>query len=146
MTPQKKPQHIPYSDEIRQLITKKSNTLFRARFKKSEGDFEEARALFEETAQQEEQIARLLEVSGNPLDALISWVSAGSCYMKAEKYQIAQAIFEGTQKKPLLPEALQKELHRLKGQCQTALKKQASKPQKRRRDVSPSRPWGGPKG
>jgi len=85
-------QHIPFSDEIRQLISSKTNLLLRARFRKSAGDYEEAKKLFEEVAQKEELIGQLLEDSGNGENAVIHLVSAASCYVKAEKYDSADTL------------------------------------------------------
>ncbi len=55
------PYHVPYSDEIDKLVAKKTSVLWRARRKMDEGLIAEAKVLYEETAQYEEQLARLLE-------------------------------------------------------------------------------------
>ena len=85
-------QHVQFSDEIRQLISGKTNLLLRARFRKSADDYEEAKKLFEKVAQNEEQIAQLLEGSGHKENAVIHLVSAASCYMKAGKYDTADTL------------------------------------------------------
>ncbi|MBC8233189.1 hypothetical protein H8E77_26885 [bacterium] len=115
-------QHIPYSDKIRQLIRKKSGVLFSAHRRKDDGLFEEANALFNEAAEQEVQIAHFLEASGQRENALISWVSAASCYMNAGDFSRAGKLFEFILTKNIRPR-LRRDVKKFKKRCETENKK-----------------------
>jgi hypothetical protein len=117
-------QSVPFPDnnEIDKLAAKKTNLLWRARRKMDEGLVAEARILYEETAQYEEQLARLLEVTAPPVDVVISLASAASCYMKAEKYELACQLLDRARQKDITPE-LRRELEKLKRKCLRAQKK-----------------------
>ncbi|MFQ6042136.1 MAG: hypothetical protein ACE5PV_14865 [Candidatus Poribacteria bacterium] len=115
-------QYIPYSDEIRQLIRKKSGVLFSAHKRKDDGFLEEASALFNEAAEQEIRIAHLLEASGHKEDAFISWVSAASCYMNAGDFSRAGKLFEFILTKNIRPR-LRREVKKFKKRCETESKR-----------------------
>ncbi|MBI1927461.1 hypothetical protein HYR99_24875 [Candidatus Poribacteria bacterium] len=114
--------HASYSDEIDKLAAKKTNLLWRARHKMDEGLVSQASALYEETASLEEVIAQWLETQGDASDAVIHWSSAASCYMKAEKYELALKLFDRALLKDITPE-LRRELEKLKRKCLRAKKK-----------------------
>ena len=124
MMSQNNSQSVPFpdSDEIDKLAAKKTNLLWQARRKMDEGLIAEAKVLYEETAQYEEQLAHLLEVTSPPVDVVISLASAASCYMKAEHYGLALKLFDRALQKDITPE-LRRELEKLKRKCLRAQKK-----------------------
>jgi len=99
-------QHIPYSDEIRQLMRKKSGILFSAHRRRDDSILDEATTMFIEAGELEEQIAHLLENDSQPKaegvgersehseNAIIHWISAASCYMNAGDFSRAGKLFE----------------------------------------------------
>ncbi|MBI1923193.1 hypothetical protein HYR99_02970 [Candidatus Poribacteria bacterium] len=113
---------FPDSNKVDKLAAKKTNLLWQARRKMDEGLIAEAKVLYEETAQYEEQLARLLEVAAPPVDVVISLASAASCYMKAEQYELASQLFDRALLKDITPE-LRRELEKLKRKCLQAQKK-----------------------
>jgi hypothetical protein len=74
--------------------------------------------LFNEAAEQEIQIAHLLEAYGHTEDALISWVSAASCYMNAGDFSRAGKLFEFILTKNIRPR-LRRDVKRFKKKCET---------------------------
>ncbi len=116
-------QHIPYGDEIRQLMRKKSGILFSAHQRKDDGIFDEATAMFTEAGELEEQIARLLENdSQHPENAVIHRVSAASCYMNAGDFNKAGKLFEFILTKDIRPK-LRRDVKKFKKRCERVLEK-----------------------
>ncbi|MBM3237483.1 hypothetical protein FJZ31_14430 [Candidatus Poribacteria bacterium] len=137
-------QYVPYSDEIRQLMRKKSGILFSAHRRKDDGILDEATAMFIEAGELEEQIARLLENDSQPKaegvpvlslrritkvqrsehseNAVIHWVSAASCYMNAGDFSRAGKLFEFILTKDIRPR-LRREVKKFKKRCETENKK-----------------------
>ena len=116
-------QHVPYSDEIRQLMRKKSGILFSAHRRKDDGILDEATAMFVEAGELEEQIARLLEdVSQHFENTIIHWISAGSCYMNAGDFSRAGKLFEFILTKNIRPR-LRRDIKKFKIKCEIEVKK-----------------------
>jgi len=111
---------FPYHPMIQKLIVQKSNLLLQARFSQSSGEQADAQALFEETAKKEEEIAHALDSLGDAENALISWASAASCYLKASKPVSAQKILEQLMERPLTI-AWKREIETLQEECQNRL-------------------------
>jgi hypothetical protein len=127
-------QHVPYSNEIRQLMRKKSGILFSAHRRKDDGILDEATAMFIEAGELEEQIAHLLENDSQPKaeavgeqnerseNAVIHWVSAASCYMNAGDFSRAGKLFEFILTKDIRPR-LRRDVKKFKKRCETENKK-----------------------
>ena len=111
---------FPYHPMIQKLIVQKSNLLLQARFVQSGGNLVEAQALFEETAKKEEDIANALDFLGDSENALISWASAASCYLKANKPVAAQKRLEQLMER-ILTSAWKREIEKLQEECQNRL-------------------------
>ena len=83
-----------FSEKIKRLEANKTNLLFCARERiAAEQPIEAARA-FAQAAQLEEEIATVLKGDGFLKDALISWVSAASCYHLAGDFSEALRVSE----------------------------------------------------
>ena len=127
-------QHVPYNDEIRQLMRKKSGILFSAHRRKDDGILDEATAIFIEAGELEEQIARLLENDSQPKaegvgersehseNAVIHWISAASCYMNAGDFSRSGKLFEFILTKNIRPR-LRRDIKKFKKRCETENKK-----------------------
>lgn len=86
---------------IHKLMAEKSNLLFRANAHASSGCKKEASMLFEQTAEKEQEIARLLEDAGHSENAIICWMNAASHYGDAGKYSIAVSLLEKMLSRPV---------------------------------------------
>ena len=134
-------QHIPYSDEIRQLIRKKSGILFSAHRRIDDSILDEATTMFIEAGELEEQIAHLLENDSQPKakgvgelrggttkqtehseNAVIHWISAASCHMNAGDFSRAGKLFEFILTKNIRPR-LRRDVKKFKKRCETENKK-----------------------
>jgi len=134
-------QHIPYSDEIRQLMRKKSGILFSAHRRRDDSILDEATTMFIEAGELEEQIAHLLENDSQPKaegvgelrggttkqtehfeNAVIHWISAASCYMNAGDFSRAGKLFEFILTKNIRPR-LRRDVKKFKKRCETENKK-----------------------
>jgi len=80
------------------------------------GKKEEAKSLFLEATQKEEQIVKMLEVDGRYEDAIVNLLSAASCYMKAQRYGKAKDLIGEALAKPIT-EAWRQEVLKLKEKC-----------------------------
>jgi hypothetical protein len=89
-----------FSEKFRQLEADKSGLLFYARERASANDPIEAARAFAKAARMEEEIAPLMEAEGYLQDAVISWVSAASCYHLGHNLAEALRICELVEKKP----------------------------------------------
>ena len=138
-------QHIPYSDEIRQLMRKKSGILFSAHRRRDDSILDEATTMFIEAGELEEQIAHLLENDSQPKaecgfpplggqeggfgersehseNAVIHWISAASCYMNAGDFSRSGKLFEFILTKNIRPR-LRRDIKKFKKRCETENKK-----------------------
>jgi hypothetical protein len=111
---------FPYHPMIQKLIVQKSNLLLQSRFSQSSGEQADAQAFFEETAKKEEEIAHALDFLGDAENALISWASAASCYLKASKPVAAQKVLKQLMERPLTA-AWKHEIEKLQEECQNRL-------------------------
>ncbi|MBM3238693.1 hypothetical protein FJZ31_20565 [Candidatus Poribacteria bacterium] len=89
-----------FSEEIRQLEVDKTNLLFYARERAAANEPIESARAFAKAARMEEEIAPLMEAEGYLQDAVISWVSAASCYHLGHNLAEALRICELVEKKP----------------------------------------------
>ncbi|MBC8232780.1 hypothetical protein H8E77_24795 [bacterium] len=123
------PKH-PYSDDVQRLIGDKSGTLLQARLCLSLGLRKESEKFFDFAANKEEQIANLLEASGNFEDAVINRISAASCYSMAGKYHQARDLFQFIlhRYKKYMTEKRLNEVIQLKRECDEAVKNQKKIP------------------
>jgi hypothetical protein len=116
----------PYNDDVRRLIGDNSSTLLQARLCLSLGLKKEAEKFFDFAASKEEQIANLLEASGNFEDAVINRISAASCYSMAGKYHQARDLFQFIlyRYSQYMTEKRLSKVRQLKEECDEAIKKQ----------------------
>jgi len=123
------PKH-PYSDAVQRLIGDKSGTLLQACLCLSLGLRKEAEKFFDFAANKEEQIANLLEASGNFEDAVINRISAASCYSMAGKYHQAKDLFQFIlhRYKKYMTDKRLSEVIQLKEECDEAVKNQKKIP------------------
>jgi hypothetical protein len=98
MTNKKRPHR--FSEKIRQLEVDKTNLLFYARERAAANEPIESARAFAKAARMEEEIAPLMEAEGYLQDAVISWVSAASCYHLGHNLAEALRICELVEKKP----------------------------------------------
>jgi hypothetical protein len=89
-----------YSEKIRQLEVDKTSLLFYARERAAANEPIESARAFAKAARMEEEIAPLMEAEGYLQDAVISWVSAASCYHLGHNLAEALRICELVEKKP----------------------------------------------
>ena len=116
MTNRKRPYR--FSEETRQLDAEKSGLLFYARERAAANDSIESARVFAKAAQMEEEIAIRLEAEGYPPEAMISWVSAASCYFMAHDFAQALRVCELAEDKPFV-ERYQDILQQIQTECET---------------------------
>ena len=89
-----------FSEETRRLQTDKTSLLFYARERAAANDPIESARAFAKAGRMEEDIATRLEVEGYPTDAMISWISAASCYWMGYDFAEALRVCELMEGKP----------------------------------------------
>ena len=112
-----------FSEETRRLKTDKTNLLFYARERAAANDPIESARAFEKAAHMEEEIAPRLEAEEYPTEAMISWISAASCYLMAHDFAQALRVCELVEKKPVAEERYRDILQSIKTDCETQIAK-----------------------
>jgi len=111
-----------FSEETRQLQGKKSGLLFYARWQAEINDPIESARAFAKAAHMEEDIATRLEAEGYPQQAMVSWVSAASCYLMAHDFAQALRVCELIEDKPFA-ERYQDVFRDIKTDCESQIAK-----------------------
>jgi len=106
-----------FSEKIRQLEVDKTSLLFYARERAAANEPIESARAFAKAARMEEEIAPLMEAEGYLQDAVISWVSAVSCYHLGHNLAEALRICELVEKK-LFGERYRDILQKIKMDCE----------------------------
>lgn len=114
----------PYSNELLQLINRKSSLLLRAEAElaqpKSNGS-ETAKRMFAEAAELELAIFARRQQEGHIQRLYLTLVSAASCYLSAGSFADALQLFEQILKRDDLPPTMRVEAKSLMQKCEVAM-------------------------
>ncbi len=116
----------PYSDELLQLINRKSGLIISANTEldRINGDGQEkAKHLFLQAAQLEQKVIQQLVLEGHKEDIYISFVSAASCYKMAGMYEESLKFFKEALLRDGLPDGMKGKVIQLVQECEGALKR-----------------------
>ena len=106
---------------VDELLAEKSATLSQAQALTTMGMQQSAQALWARAAALEEQIAPLLDASGDDREAAVHRISAASCYEKAGDPSRATNLYRAALAGPL-PDVTRKEVEKMLTACLIALK------------------------